>query len=68
MSLTNSAGMSAPIMALKRGMRKVSSICSVGSGYTSTTPGRTVPPDTSARRAAAAFDTTSHKLSSTPRS
>jgi len=68
MSSMKSAGMSAPIMATKRGMRKMSSGRAVGSSYTSTTPGRTVPPDTSARSAAAACDTTSHRWSSTPRS
>ncbi len=68
MSSMKSAGISAPIMALKRSMRKVSGRASAGRPYTSTTPGRTVPPDTSASRAAAAWETSSVRFSSTPRS
>ena len=68
MSTTSSRGISAPIIAQKRGTRNSRSIGSVFSSHTSTMPGHTVPPDTSAMSAAAMSALRATGLSSTPRS
>ena len=74
MSTTSSRGMSAPIMAQKRGMRNARSMGSDTSGHSSTMPASlvlaalTVPPATSTMSAAAAAERSSMPWSSTPRS
>ena len=67
-------GMSAPIMAQKRGMRKRKSGAVEGAGHSSTMPSPlrtaalTEPPATSTMSAAAAAERSSMPWSSTPRS
>ena len=74
MSAMSARGMSAPIMAQKRGIRKRRSQGVEGAGHSSTTPSslpaaaHTVPPATSTMSAAAAAERSAMPWSSTPRS